>query len=565
MYPENIRYNIFKYTIWIRWFFILGIMPLLLIIIYLSSNFPSVFDADKITKLLISSLSLTAFLFLYNTLFIFFEKTRQNKKEIKSKILKILFFLIYYFIFDIIAAAWLVFNSGGSSSILLVSFFLIILFASVTHTSKVITNIGIFSFMLINTLFLFDQSGIFPAIDFFYNDKGFSFPGIFVGLATFSFDVAYGSSIFIAIAISKVISEKETTLIKERDRFEALIENLRDGIIVIDSNNYIVFMNKVTEEMFGVSKKDVIGKQINISMFDDPNLKNLAKIILIKENPDKQQFMPAEIKIKDSNPIFAQIYSIKIARGATIMKVIHDVTREKEMEKLKSEFIFIAAHQLRTPLSAIKWVFSMILKGDVGAITNEQKEILEKGETSTKRMIALVNDLLDVSRIEEGKFGFNFKDENIEDLIEKIVALLDNKIREKEINFSFIKPDIRLPMVKADSEKLYLALQNIIENAINYTPKKGSVEISIKEETKNIIIEIKDSGVGIPKSENNRLFNKFFRGKNVIRMQTEGTGLGLFIAKNIIERHNGAIYIESEENKGTKATVWLPKTEILNK
>lgn len=558
MYPENIRYNIFKYTIWIRWFFILGIMPLLLIIIYLSSNFPNVFAAGKITKLLISSIILTAFLFFYNSLFIFFEKARQNKKEIKNKILKILFFLIYYFIFDIIAATWLVFNSGGSSSILLVSFFLIILFASVTHASKAIINIGIFSFMLINTLFFLDQSGIFPAIDFFYSDKGFGFPGIFVGLATFSFDVAYGSSIFIAIAISKVISEKEMTLIKERGRFETLIENLRDGIIVIDNNNYIVFMNKITEEMFGVAKKNIIGKQINISMFNDPNLKNLAKIILIKENFDKQQFMPAKIKIRDSNPIFAQIYSIKIANSTT-MKVIHDVTREKEMEKIKSEFIFIAAHQLRTPLSAIKWVFSMILKGDTGAVTEEQKEILEKGDISTKRMIALVNDLLDVSRIEEGKFGFNFKDENIENLIEKIISLLDNKIREKEISFSFLKPSVKLPMVKVDSEKLYLALQNIIENAINYTPKKGRVAISIKEETENIIIEIKDSGVGIPKSENNRLFNKFFRGKNVIRMQTEGTGLGLFIAKNIIERHNGAIYIESEEDKGTKVTIWLPK------
>lgn len=559
MFPEDIRYSIFKYTIWIRWFFIIGIMPLLLVVIYLAPNFPDIFKADKIAKLLISSVFLIIFIFSYNLLFIFFEKARKNKKEIKNKALKILFFLIYYFIFDVIAAVWLVFNSGGSSSVLLVSFFLIILFASVTHTSKIITNIGIFSFILVNIMFFLDQSGIFPAIDFFYSDKGFSFQGVFMGIAAFSFDVAYGSSIFIAIAISKIISEKEVKLFKERNKFESFIENLKDGIIVLDSDNYITFMNKVSEEIFGVKRKDVLNKQASFSLLEDYKLKNFIKALLIKQI---DKLKPIEIQLTDPQPAFVQVYSIDILNSensAIAMKVVRDISREKEIEKIKSEFIFIAAHQLRTPLSAIKWVFSMILDGDVGKITNEQKEILEKGKFSTQRMIILVNDLLNISRIEEGKFNYNFENINLEDIIKKVIAMEDSKIKEKEINLTFKKSFTPLAVVKGDSEKLYLALQNIIENAVNYTFKKGDVEIFLEETAENFKIEVKDNGAGIPKEEIGRLFNKFYRGSNVIRMQTEGTGLGLFITKNIIDRHNGKIEIDSKEGKGTKISIFIPK------
>ena len=270
------------------------------------------------------------------------------------------------------------------------------------------------------------------------------------------------------------------------------------------------------------------------------------------------------MQLVEPRPAFAQIYSIDISNSTNttaVMKVIRDISREKEIEKMKSEFIFIAAHQLRTPLSAIKWVFSMILDGDVGKITNEQKEILEKGKFSTQRMIILVNDLLNISRIEEGKFNYNFENINLEDIIKKVLAMEDNKIKEKEINLTFKKEPATSTIVNGDSEKLYLALQNIIENAINYTFKKGSVEILIKETDGNFKIEVKDTGAGIPKTDLNRLFNKFYRGSNVIRMQTEGTGLGLFITKNIIDRHNGKIEIDSKEGEGTKVSIFIPKPQ----
>ncbi len=232
--------------------------------------------------------------------------------------------------------------------------------------------------------------------------------------------------------------------------------------------------------------------------------------------------------------------------------------RGEELNRIKSEFISIAAHQLRTPLASIKWVFSLLLQGDAGDVSGEQKDILEKGMFSTERMIGLVNDLLNSSRIEEGKFDYNFAEASTEEVLQKVIKIEESFIKEKNINFQFNKQTEKINNIRLDAQKIFLAFQNILENAINYTLKNGNINIYLKQDDKNVIIIFEDDGVGIPKSQYNKLFTKFFRGSNAIKLQTEGSGLGLFITKNIIERHNGKIELESEEGMGTKLTVYLP-------
>lgn len=233
--------------------------------------------------------------------------------------------------------------------------------------------------------------------------------------------------------------------------------------------------------------------------------------------------------------------------------------REKELNKMKSEFISVAAHQLRTPLSAIKWIFSILLTEDTGKITEEQKDVLKKGEVSTEKIIDLVNDLLNVSRIEEGKFVYNFKKVSLHDILKKIILIEEKNIKEKEINLIFEKEKKYDFIIEADPEKLFVAFQNIIENALNYSLKKGIINIFLQETKFDFIVKIEDNGIGIPKKQMSKIFTKFTRGENVLRMQTEGTGLGLFITKNIIIKHNGKITVDSEESKGTKVIVSLPK------
>lgn len=242
----------------------------------------------------------------------------------------------------------------------------------------------------------------------------------------------------------------------------------------------------------------------------------------------------------------------------TESKLADELKRAKEIDRLKSEFISTAAHQLRTPLSAVKWTLKMLVDGDFGTLNSEQKTFLMQGYQSNERMIDLVNDLLDVARIEEGRFGFNFSFIQLEDLIDNIVQDFTHRIEEKKIKFKFIKPDEKLPKVRVDPSRIRLVIQNLIDNAIKYTPEVGEVTVLIKYSKLNIEFSVKDSGIGIPANQINRLFTKFFRSDNALKMQTEGSGLGLFIVKNIVEKHGGKIWVESKENKGSTFAFSLP-------
>lgn len=228
------------------------------------------------------------------------------------------------------------------------------------------------------------------------------------------------------------------------------------------------------------------------------------------------------------------------------------------MDKAKSEFISIAAHQLRTPLSGVKWILKMMINGDIGQITAEQKKFLQKGYESNERMIHLANDLLNVTRIEEGRLVYKQQQFHLEDVIEEIIKVFQGDVVEKQLNLEFKKPKEKLPKIKADLEKIYLVLENLIDNAIRYTPARGRVWIKIEQNNNALKVTIKDNGIGIPKDQQVRIFDKFFRGSNVLKVDTQGTGLGLYIVKNIIEAHNGQVGFESKENKGSVFWFSLP-------
>ena len=232
--------------------------------------------------------------------------------------------------------------------------------------------------------------------------------------------------------------------------------------------------------------------------------------------------------------------------------------RLKEVDQMKTEFISVASHQMRTPLSAIKWVLRMILDGDLGPLNAQQKEMLTKGYQTNERMIYLINDLLNVSRIEEGRFQYRFVHTSLEEVVEGIIQETYNSVTKKGIKFSYNKSPTPLPRVTIDPQKIHLVLQNLFDNAIKYTPQGGRVIVSLQRDRNQIVFSIKDTGVGVPHDQQRHIFAKFFRADNVIRMQTDGSGLGLFIAKSIIEKHGGAIWFESMEGKGTTVYFSLP-------
>ena len=227
-----------------------------------------------------------------------------------------------------------------------------------------------------------------------------------------------------------------------------------------------------------------------------------------------------------------------------------------EIERAKSHFATIAAHQLRTPLSIIKWTFRMLLSEDFGFLNDEQKKVVEQGYNVNEGMVKLISDLLDVARIESGKSFYKFEKVHIEDVIAKVMMTLKSRAEEKKVNFEVTRGDGDEFVVLGDKIGLETALENLALNAINYTLHGGRVDIIYnKRDDGYIEVAVKDTGVGVPACQRSRLFTKFFRGNNAVKMEPSGSGLGLFIAKSVISAHGGKIGLESEEGKGS--TFWF--------
>ncbi len=230
-----------------------------------------------------------------------------------------------------------------------------------------------------------------------------------------------------------------------------------------------------------------------------------------------------------------------------------------QLDKMKSEIISIVAHQLRTPLSAIKWTLKMLIDKDVGEINKEQGELLAKGFESNERMIILINDMLAVDRLESGKLKYNFVPVQFEDLVQDMIRSLLTLATKKNIRIEFTAPKEFLPKIKIDPDKMRDVLQNLIDNAIKYTPENGLMSVGVGlEGTNELHFWVKDSGIGIPDEEKGKIFSRFFRANNAIHAATEGSGLGLFIAQSVIKRHSGKVWFDSVLNEGTTFHVLLP-------
>lgn len=348
--------------------------------------------------------------------------------------------------------------------------------------------------------------------------------------------------------------EAKNQAIEEKNKTLAIINNFSDGLLVLNNENIIELISPSIEALLKQNKENILGKSIFSLSSKELNLKPLLSILKKKKEIYRQ-----EIEIDKNLLLEITSSSFDFGEKKVVLIILHDVSRDRLVEKMKTEFVSIAAHQLRTPLSAIKWSLKMILDGDVGEINPEQKDLLEKTYLSNERMIGLINDLLNVTRIEEGRFLYKPEKMQLEGVIVNIIQDLEETIKMKKINVKFEKLKKLLPPVIIDEEKMSLAIYNLLDNALKYTvPEKGEINISLEEKDDNIIFKIKDNGVGIPKDQHQRIFTKFFRGDNVIRMETEGSGLGLYTTKNIIESHKGKIWFESDEGKGTTFYFSLP-------
>jgi len=337
---------------------------------------------------------------------------------------------------------------------------------------------------------------------------------------------------------------------EEKNKTQTIISGFIDGLLFFNQEGKLVLINPQAGRFLNIETENIIGKMF--SELDE--FKSLTDILKGGVLPafGKKALPPKKFRGKKTK-IFRKEWEINkdfILEVSTIpleigeekgtLVILHDVSREKLVERLKTEFVSIAAHQLRTPLSAIKWTLKMFLDGDLGKVTPEQQEFLMKTYKSNERMIALINSLLNVTRIEEGRFLYRPTFDKIDELAESVIKTLASEASRKQLKIVF-KKENNLPKILMDAEKMRLAINNLIDNAIRYTLPGGKIEVKLTQKGGEVEFIVKDSGVGIPSVQQKRIFSKFFRGLNALKLETEGSGLGLFIAKNVIEAHGGKI------------------------
>jgi signal transduction histidine kinase len=232
--------------------------------------------------------------------------------------------------------------------------------------------------------------------------------------------------------------------------------------------------------------------------------------------------------------------------------------RLREVDTMKTDFVSVATHQMRTPLSGVRWTLSMIIKGDLGDLTPDQRTFLMKAYESNERMIALIDDLLFTDKIESGKLVITDESTHAPDLVENVITELQPIALNRNIKIQFNRPEGKPLPVRISAPHLRAVFQNLLENAIKYSNPGGVVLIEFEEKDGYLHISVADNGIGIPSDQQDRVFTRFYRAPNAVKMETDGSGLGLYIIKNILTKHHGRIWIETTENVGSKFHVELP-------
>lgn len=354
---------------------------------------------------------------------------------------------------------------------------------------------------------------------------------------------------------------------------EAILSSIGDGMVVVDQDENVVLVNKRVEDMLGFTSEELLGKK----WYDIVLLQTEGGVpLIVGDRPIKQAFMtqkrisvlplitPSKTYFfvrKDKTRFPVEIVASPIILNGKLLgavEVFRDITREKEIERVKTEFVSIASHQLRTPLSTINWYSEILLAGDSGPLTKDQREYLDEIYRGNQRMIDLVNALLNVSRLEVGAFIVEAKPIDLSAVAKDVLNEVKPQIMNKHITLkeNYSKD---LPMVDADYSLARIIFQNLITNAVKYTPPNGMVEVEITSKDKESIeIKVSDNGIGIPKQQQEKIFTKLFRADNARETDPDGTGLGLYIIRSIIDQTNGKIWFESEEGKGTAFFISVP-------
>lgn len=360
--------------------------------------------------------------------------------------------------------------------------------------------------------------------------------------------------IFASYSISEILRQEKNS----KDRVSAILNNMADSVITIDENLVIKTCNLATERVFGYKENELIDKDVKCLLkFDGAQDNQNFSIEELRTYVNKELFGIKNDKTEI--PIEFNLGTINMNKENTYILVIRDITERYEVDRVKNEFVSIVSHELRTPLTSIKGSLELALAGVFGAVPDKMRDILTIAYGNSKRLNFLINDILDINKISQGKIDFDFKNLPLLPIIEETIE--QNLDYAKQYNVGIeIKENISGDIfVTADKDRLIQILVNLLSNAIKFSHNGGKVHIYVEEGESSVIINVQDYGVGIPETAQDKIFKKFSQVDSSATRAKGGTGLGLYINKMLVDRMNGKISFVSEENKGSIFSVEVPK------
>ncbi|MGI4792195.1 MAG: ATP-binding protein [Janthinobacterium lividum] len=357
------------------------------------------------------------------------------------------------------------------------------------------------------------------------------------------------------------LREQNQTLAALNHRFEAVLNAANDGIAMLDRDGCFVLVNRRFGELVGLRAPALLHHTLEevrpllidrlshrLAALAPSETRAVAEEIIALEEPDRRflQFYTAPVAGEDGHETIGRIIALR------------DITRERELDKMKTDFISVVSHELRTPLTSIKGYTDLLLSGATGELAELQSEFLGIIQLSTTRLSNLINDILDISRIESGTLEIKHEPIDYRKIVADTLRLMKAAADAKQVSMDAALPET-IPPVRGDTDKVTQVLTNLVSNAIKYTPEGGWVKVSLEVSGEaSVTTCVADSGIGIMPDDQKKLFQKFFRADNSSTREAGGTGLGLVIAKTLIELLGGAIWLESEPGRGSRFYFTLP-------
>lgn len=351
----------------------------------------------------------------------------------------------------------------------------------------------------------------------------------------------------------------------EVDKTRAIVESISDAVLVFNAEGRIILANPATARVLGLEPRMLLNHSVEDSDLQGLSAKDseMMRVLFEVARSARQSLLGNQNWITTTFEAARRVIEISFSQVApewddplTMTAVLRDITDEAELDRLKSEFVSVAAHELRTPMSSITGYVDLLMLGMLGPVNEKQSEFLQVVKNNADRLMTLVNDLLDISRIESGALTLRLEPLELSDVVGQVVLALERQLEIKKQRLVLSLPG-ELPRVVADRNRMIQVITNLLSNAHKYSPAGSTIEICARHTDNRVELEVRDQGIGISEQDRERIFHRFFRADNALATQEDGTGLGLAISQEIVKRHGGTIEVESVPGQGSSFRITL--------